>query len=183
MVSAFRDFEVVGEASNASEAADGAKSLQPDVVLLDLAMPGQPGSEAVGPIREAAPGCRILMLSQHVDSSCVETCISAGADGFLAKTASAEELEQALSAVVKGCRVTPRETDLRSSSPATPPTQREREILQLIVEGMSSRMIASELGISVRTAEAHRANLMQKVGCTNVVELVRYAIRSGMILP
>jgi DNA-binding NarL/FixJ family response regulator len=175
------EFEVVGEAGNAAEAIERASALRPDVALLDISMPGTSGIDIVGPLREAAPNCRVLMLSQHHEQSCVEAALQAGASGFLSKTASSGELVEALHAVQEGSPAASDDLDRKPSCEHL--TRREREVLARISAGDSCRCVAAELGISVRTAEAHRANLMRKTHCSNVTELVRYAIRIGVIMP
>ena len=183
MVEAFPDFELVGEAADAEDALQQVECLQPDVVLLDISMPGQRGTEVIEPLRRAAPDCRILMLSQHEGRSTVDACFDAGADGFLSKAASVDDFAKALGAVLTGTQTISvgDASDFDSEAPAL--TRREREVLTLVAEGQTSRSIADLLRISIRTAEAHRANLMHKLECGSVAEVVRYAIRNGMITP
>lgn len=175
--------EVVGEASDGQQAVELALSLQPDVVVMDYAIPIFNGALATRKIRAACPGTRVLILSMHSEPSYVANSREAGASGYLLK--NAQDLE--LVAAVKGVLHAEWLPDPRLESPANPPnqkrslTKRELEILALIVEGLSNKEIAGKMNISVNTVSVHRANIMEALGLHNAAELVVYAIRHGLV--
>lgn len=187
------DFEVIGEVSDGREAVAKSRELQPDVVLMDVVMPGLNGLDATRQIRQEAPTTRVLALSMHVDKRYVLGMLEAGASGYLAKDASFEEVARALRAVAAGhVYLAPNVAGLvvedftrRTSSPSSPSapaalSPREREVLQLLAEGLPASRIARQLHISVKTVETHRRNILGKLELDTVADLVRYAIREGI---
>lgn len=185
------DFEVVGEASDGREAVQRTRELRPDVVLMDVVMPGLNGFDATRMIREETPGTRILALSMHVDKRYVLGMLDAGAAGYVPKDASFDEVARAIRAVAAGQGyLAPSIAGLvvegyarrTANSTATTSTlsQREREVLQLLAEGSTAREIGRRLHISVKTVETHRRNLLGKLELETVADLVRYAIREGI---
>ena len=187
------DFEVIGEVSDGREAVAISRELQPDVVLMDVVMPGLNGLDATRQIRQEAPDTRVLALSMHVDKRYVLGMLEAGASGYLAKDAAFEEVARALRAVAAGhVYLAPNVAGLvvedftrRTSSPSSPSapaalSPREREVLQLLAEGLPASRIARQLHISVKTVETHRRNILGKLELDTVADLVRYAIREGI---
>jgi DNA-binding NarL/FixJ family response regulator len=185
--------EVVAEAGDGREALALVASKNPDLVLLDITMPGLNGLEAAERIGREHPGTRVILLSMHASEEHVLRALRAGAAGYLPKDAALGELELAINAVRKGetylspavsrhvsdyVRRTGAETEPRESL-----TPRQREILQLIAEGQSTKRIAGTLGVSVKTVETHRSQLMEKLDIHDVAGLVRYAIRIGLVSP
>ncbi len=188
-------WEVVAEASDGREAVDKATKLKPDVAVLDIGMPLLNGVEATRRIRTVSPSTEILILTMHESDDLVQQVVQAGARGYILK----DEADRVLLAAVDAARhhkpyfstrIAPsRHDDLpinpsdgaRSSRPRLTP--REREILQLLAEGKSNKEVANLLGISVNTAEAHRANIMLKLNLHSLAELVHYAIRNQIIKP
>ena len=185
------DLEVVAEASDGAEAVELAQRHRPDVLVMDIWLPRLSGIEATRKITEG--GCsRVLILSQHESWSYVQEALKAGAVGYLVKTSSATQLLSAIRAIRGGRSYLSPEIagqlvdafarpERGSGSPFSALSGREREVLQLIGEGLSSKEVAGVLGVSVRTAEAHRANVMQKLDIHKVAGLVRFAIREGII--
>jgi DNA-binding NarL/FixJ family response regulator len=183
---------VIGEASTGQEALEVVAREQPDVVLMDIAMPGLNGLDAAARIVKQWPGVRVIILSMHANKEYVGQALDAGATGYLLKGAEPAELELALKAVMRG------ETYLTSSvsKPVVDEyvarrkdqvgslhdlTSRQREILQLIAEGSSTKMIAQKLNLSIKTIETHRSELMRRLDIHDVAGLVRYAIRTGLV--
>lgn len=186
------DVEVVGEADNGRDALRIVETQQPDVVLLDVTLPELNGLEVAARTHTVHPRIRVIMLSMHTDAAYVRRALQAGAAGYLIKGADVPELGLALRAVMRGdTYLSPGisqdlvEEYLRGDQPASSPlealTPRQREILQLIAEGRSTKEIAQRLNISVKTVESHRAELMDRVNIRDVAGLVRYAIRIGLI--
>lgn len=185
--------QVVGEAGDGLRAFEEAERLRPDVVVLDLMMPGMSGLEVTRKIAEQLPECRIVVLSMHADESYVLEALRNGASGYVLKAATGSELAQAIREVVAGRRyLSPPLSDraievyldkARSGSLDVYDTlsEREREVLQLAAQGLSNAEIAARLFISPRTVETHRAHLMRKLGLRSHVDLVRYAILKGII--
>ena len=185
-------FRVVGEASSAAEAIRLAEELQPDVLVLDISMPDGSGLSAIEEIRRVAPSVRVLMLSVYDQHEYVLESVKAGAHGYLRKDTTPTELRQAITAIHRGdgyfspavARHLTAAVQGRLEEEVEPTpevlTPREREVLIRVSQGLTNRQVAAELGISVRTAEAHRDNLMKKLGIRNVAGLTRYAIKYGM---
>ena len=184
--------EVVGEASTGREAIDRAKALHPELILLDITMPDLGGLEALPRLRKELPNILIMMLSAHANEEYVIRALRGGASGYMLKDAATEELEQAIHTVMSGkTYLSPAisrpviDSYLQRvgemSSPLDQLTPRQREILQGIAEGRSTKEIAHDLGISAKTVETHRAQLMERLEIRDVAGLVRYAIRCGLI--
>lgn len=176
--------EVVGEATNSQEALALVNQLKPDVLVLDIGMPGNENLEALKEIRADSPEIRILMLTMHEDSELLQECLRQGANGYIIKRAAESELIDAIYAVQRGMVyvhpsmiqslvAVPKKTKTKSSE-VEPLTQREIEVLLLIVEGNTNRQISESLHISIRTVETHRSNIMDKLNLHSRVELVRY---------
>ncbi|MBN2462489.1 MAG: response regulator transcription factor [Dehalococcoidia bacterium] len=188
------DIEVVGEATNGKEALEKIEQLAPDVVLMDLAMPIMGGLEATRRIRKQYPVTKVLALTQYDDSDYVIPVIEAGARGFVTKMAAFSELASAIQAVYKGDsylspsaatalvqeyqQKTPIEGE---KDPYQQLTDREREVLKLVVEGHTAREIADILVISPKTVEWYKTSLMAKINVHNKTDLIKFAIRKGII--
>jgi DNA-binding NarL/FixJ family response regulator len=191
-------WKVVGEASNGRDAVEQIKELKPDVVVMDLTMPQLNGLEATRQILRDAPRTAIMILSVNESEDIVHEVLSAGARGFMLKSDAGKDLLVAVEGLQQGrpffsARVADyvlqhyhrRGTGAPEplATPSSTLTAREREVLQLLVEGQSNKEVAASLGIGVKTAEAHRANLMKKLGVHSMSELVRYAIRNKIVEP
>ena len=186
------DIEVVGEAADGAEAVARAREASPDIVLLDIAMPGLGGLEAVPLIQREAPGARILILTQYEHADYVRRFLRLGVAGYVLKKAAGAELISAIRAASRGglvldpaiAREALKDADA-SSEPADDPydalTDRERQVLKLVAEGRSNKEIAVLLDISVKTAMTHREHVMQKLNLHNRTDLTRFAIRRGII--
>ncbi len=186
------DLEVLGEASDGREALNEVMRSRPDVLVLDLMMPGVGGLEVVHEVRAQCRTTQVVVLSMYSNESYVQEALGAGARGYVLKKATSAELVAAIRAVAAGGRyLSPPlseeaiENYLIRSRPASDPyallTARERQVLHLAAEGRSSAEIARQLTVSPRTVEMHRANLMRKLGLQNQSELVRFAIQRGLI--
>ena len=189
------ELEVCGEARNGREAMELARRLEPDVAVLDLAMPELNGLDAIRQIRKELPKTELLVFSMHDSEELVREVFSAGARGYVLKSDAALYLVEAVKSLARHKPFfTPRISEailnslVASSSGTTkqpaatdPLTLREREILQLLAENKSNKEIGSRLRISVRTVETHRRSIMQKVKANSIVELVHYAIRNGIV--
>ncbi len=184
--------EVIGEADDGRDGVEVAERLQPDVVLMDISMKGLNGIDAAAQLRRRNPAVKIVMLSMHAAEEQVARSLHAGANGYVVKDGAVEELESAIDAVQRGeTYVSPVVSRsvvdrLLRTAPGTPTplsllTPRQKEILQLIAEGRSTKEIAHLLTLSIKTVETHRAQLMQRVGIRDVPGLVRYALRAGLI--
>ena len=188
------DVHVVAEASDGREAVHLVTTTQPDVVLMDIAMPGLNGLEATRRLVKEFPAIRVLILSMHKNEEYVWQALRAGAVGYLLKDADLAELALAITAVTHGetylsppiskhvireyvQRVGGEETGLEQLTP------RQREILQLVAEGHTSKAIAQRLGLSIKTVETHRVQMMERLDIHEIAGLVRYAIRMGVVLP
>lgn len=188
------DIEVVGEAGDGREAIDLAQELEPDVILMDVAMPGLGGLEATLEIRRLVPRAKVLVLSQYGEPEYVRRFLKAGVSGYVLKKAAGADLVSAIRAVMRGGLVLDPEvarTALQDS--ATPETgeapdayesltDREKQVLKLVAEGHTNKEIADLLGISVKTAMSHREHVMLKLQLHNRTELVRFALRHGVIV-
>ena len=183
------DMEIAGEAANGREAVEQAEKLQPDIVIMDVTMPELNGIEATRRITAAAPRSRVLALSMHKDAVYVREILRAGARGYLLKDSADADLIAAARAVAKGeGYLSPAIsdavlTDYRKhvTDPLDLLTTREREVLQMIAEGKTNKEIATTLNLSVYTVEAHRGRVMEKLNLHSTGELVRFALRSGLI--
>jgi two-component system, NarL family, response regulator NreC len=182
--------ECVGEAGNAEEAIRTARREQPDVVLLDVVMPGKTGIEAMPEILGVAPDAKVLVLSMQDDPSYVREAFAQGAAGYVLKEAAEAEVVQAVVEVsrggryvhpVLGARLVVADQQARDRAEADPLSDREREVLRLLALGHTNQEIAKMLYISVRTAETHRAHIMQKLRLSTRAELVRYAIANELL--
>jgi DNA-binding NarL/FixJ family response regulator len=194
LIGEFPGIEVVGEAGDGRAALEHADKLRPNVVLMDIAMPGLNGLEATRRLVKDQPQMRVVMLSMHSDESHVLQALRAGASGYVLKGSAPRELEMAIEAVARGeiflspaiskhvidVYLNRAEGQANSLDLLTP---RQREILQLIAEGKSSKQIAQILEASVKTIESHRASLMERLDIHDVAGLVRYAIRHGLVSP
>lgn len=183
------EFDVVGEAAGGREALVLARSLKPDVVLLDISMPGDSGLDIVGSLRTAVPSARVLMLSVYDQTEYVVQSVRAGAHGYLRKDTTPADLREAIRAVHRGDaffspvaarHLTAALREEAAEPPRDPLTGREREVLQGVVRGQTNKEIAGELGISVRTVEAHRDSMMRKLRIHTVAGLTRYAIEHDL---
>lgn len=188
------DIEVIGEATNGSEALKMVKEFHPDVVVMDIAMPIMGGLEATRRITKEFPKTKILVLTQYDDKEYVFPVIESGASGFISKVAASSELVAGIRAVYRGDSylspavakllvINYRRTVGKQSgqSPYNQLTPRERDVLKLLVEGHSTKEIADILIITPKTVEGHKTNLMAKLGIHNRIELVKYALRKGII--
>ena len=174
-------FIVVAEAGTAADAVALAAAHQPDVVVLDITMPGGSGLGAVADLAEAAPGAAVLMLSMHDNPEYVRESERAGAQGYLRKDSAAAELRQAVRAVHRGERYFAPPADAAQRSGALAGlTPRERDVLRGIALGRTNKEIAAELGIGSRTVETHRESLMRKLGIRTVAGLTRLALETGL---
>jgi DNA-binding NarL/FixJ family response regulator len=178
------DMEVVGEAGDGEESIKLAKKLHPKVVVMDCALPGMNGLQATRQIIEDSPDTAVLMLSMHSESTWVRQAIEAGAKGYVLKNALDLELGAAIRKVAAGETVFDPQVEQRSAlkgERSAALTQRELEVLQMIVDGKSNREIATELDLSANTVAVHRANIMSSLGIHKTAELVVYAIRAGLV--
>lgn len=181
-------FDVVGEASDGREVVTMVRTLRPDVVLMDVAMPRANGVTAVRSILEEEPNCRILMLSMHSDAAYMRESLRAGAKGYLLKDAVDQELVTAIKALASGnAYLSPAVSNMvladyrQHVSDASGLTTREREVMQLLAEGLTAKEIAKRLEISAYTVDAHRTRIMRKLQISSIGELVRFAMRAGLI--
>jgi len=186
------DVVVDDEAADAEQAIRLARLHKPDVILLDVVMPGRSGIEAADEILAAAPKAKILVLSMQDDPSYVRQAFTAGATGYLLKEAADDELVQAVREVAAGgryvhpalgARLAAAEAEAKARADADPLSEREREVLRLLALGHTNQEIAKLLFISVRTAETHRAHVMQKLRLSTRAELVRHALQQGLLDP
>ena len=191
LLNAEPNLEVVGEASDGDTVLRLASELRPDIVLLDISMPGPGGIEVTRQLKESLPELRVLILTAHEDESMLREAVQAGAAGYIIKRAVESELINAILSVSRGdlyvhpamTRALLKETSLFPSMPEPSVeslTPREIEVLRLIAKGYTNGQIAKELSLSVRTVESHRANLMGKLELRSRVELVRYAMEHGL---
>jgi DNA-binding NarL/FixJ family response regulator len=188
-------FKMVGEAKTGREAVEKAQALQPDVILMDIAMPVLNGLEATRQILIANPAAKVIILSAHSDDEYIERMNAVGAVGFLEKQTSSDVLTKAIREVAKGNKFfspsiarrmsdnqnKPRDRDGLVKVNATRLTSRESEVLQLVAEGSANKQVAAALGISIKTVEKHRQHLMDKLNIHDTAGLTRYAISAGVI--
>jgi DNA-binding NarL/FixJ family response regulator len=183
------DMEIVGEAANGREAVELAEQLKPDIVVMDVAMPELNGIEATRRVVGALPHARVIALSMHKDSVYVREILRAGARGYLLKDSGAEDLVRAIRAVAGGeSWLSPAVSnavldDYRRhvTNPIDLLTSREREVLQMLAEGKTNKEVAVVLNLSVYTVDAHRGRIMEKLNLHSINELVRFAVRNGLI--
>ena len=183
------DMEVVGEASNGREAVERVEQLRPDIIVMDVSMPELGGVEATRRIRDSAAHTKVLALSMHRDSVYVREILRAGADGYLLKDSKSVEMLEALRAVWNGeGYISPavqqavlEDYRKQAKAPIDLLTARERDVLQLVAEGFTNKEIARKLKLSVYTAEGYRGRIMEKLNLHSTGELVRFAMRSGLI--
>ncbi|MFC1929624.1 response regulator [Chloroflexota bacterium] len=191
LLNLYDDIWIIGEASEAEEAIDKAQEFNPDVIVIDMAMPGLGGLEATRRIIKRNPKARVLVLTQYDDREHVISSIKAGASGYISKRASGAEVVSAIRAVHHGeyflypsaASTLIRDYLLHQSEnePYDCLTNREREVLRMIVEGQTSRQIADRLSISLKTVLGHRGKMMKKLALHNRTELIKYAIRKGLV--
>jgi DNA-binding NarL/FixJ family response regulator len=187
------DVEVVAEAGDGAEALAAAERERPDVVLMDIAMKGMNGLEAAARLRERLPEVKVIILSMHTSEEYVLLALRAGAAAYLIKDSATAELELALKCVMRGetylsPAISRQVVDgyvqrVGASAGPEPLTPRQREVLKRIAEGRSTKEIAFELNLSVKTVETHRAQIMERLGIRDVAGLVRYAMRAGLVPP
>jgi DNA-binding NarL/FixJ family response regulator len=184
------DMAVIGEAGTGRVAIEIAQKQSPEIVIMDVSMPDLNGIEAARKILQACPGCKVLALSMHPEGKVVSEMLRAGASGYIVKNCALEELVRAVRVVHEGKKYLSPEIagsvvegflhpspDCQSSQVLSP---REREVLQMVAEGKSSKAIAAVLDVTTRTVEAHRRSIMGKLGMRSVAELTKYAIREGL---
>ncbi len=184
--------EVVAEAESGGQALECIERLRPDIALMDISMPGCSGIETAADIKARFPETRVVILSMHAGEEYVSQALRSGASGYLLKDASPMELDLALRAVARGeIYLSPRVSEVvvekyvRSEDGGRDRldalTPRQREILRLIAEGRSTKQIAAQLGVSVKTVETHRALLMERLNIHDLAGLVRFAVRAGLV--
>jgi two-component system, NarL family, response regulator NreC len=190
LLNAEDDLEAVGEAGSAKEAVFEARTLKPDVILIDVVMPEQSGLDVVPQLVSEHPETKVLVLSMQDDARYVREAFAAGASGYVLKEAADSELVSAIREVARGgryvhpelgARLVSAETEERRRAEEDPLSDREREVLRMLALGHTNQEIAKQLFISVRTAETHRAHIMQKLRLSSRAELVRYALAQGLL--
>jgi DNA-binding NarL/FixJ family response regulator len=185
-------WEVCGEAGTGPAAIEAAERLKPDIVVLDLSLPELHGLEVTRRILHGRPGTRILILTMHASEELIRQVLKAGAHGYVLKSDAASLVVSAVRSLARREPfLTPRVTevvldgylqrDRPEPTPGDPLTPREREVLQLVAEGKSSKAVAASLGVAVKTIESHRASLMRKLHVRTIADLVRYAVRNGLV--
>jgi DNA-binding NarL/FixJ family response regulator len=182
-------WQVMAEASNGREAVEKAKRLKPDVAVLDIGMPSLNGLEAARQMLKNDPHIKIVILTMHESDNLIREVLKVGARGYVSKTDATRDLVTAINAVRNGVTFFTAKVAAvvlegyldKSGTADTRLTPRQREILQLLAEGQSSKEIAVALGLSVKTAETHRANIMKRLNCHSASEIVRYAVRNNII--
>jgi DNA-binding NarL/FixJ family response regulator len=190
LVSNTPEFELVGEAANGKECLARVQELRPDILVLDIAMPEMNGEQVSRELRRRCPGVKIIALSGYTDRQFVRAMTKAGAKAYVVKSASGRDLIHALRAVASGKNyLSPEVTgavmtlweDSAPNPGSLPLGRREKEVLKLIAEGHRSATIATQMGITVATVEAHRRNILRKLQLHSAADLTRYALRHGMI--
>ncbi|EEE36523.1 DNA-binding response regulator, LuxR family [Rhodobacteraceae bacterium KLH11] len=185
LLESFDDIEVVGTLSNGQEAVDQATRLQPDVILMDLNMPGLSGLSATEIILERLPDTRILILSMHDSPEYISTALSHGARGYVLKDVPTEAIKQAIDAVMRGeqylCTGASGSLEPKDGNAREALTGREQTILLELAQGKSNKEVALALDISVRTVETHRKNIKRKLGISSTAGLTRYALEHGVL--
>jgi two-component system response regulator NreC len=190
VLDAEEDIETVGEAATAERAVFEALETKPDVVLMDVVMPGKTGIEGLPALLQAMPDVRVLMLSMQDDPRYVREAFEAGASGYVLKEAADTDVVDAVRVVASGeqyvhpalgARLVAAESEERKRAASDPLSDREREVLRLLALGHTNQEIAAQLFISVRTAETHRAHIMQKLSLSSRAELVRYALDHDLV--
>jgi DNA-binding NarL/FixJ family response regulator len=187
------DIDVVGEADDGAKAIEAVSRLDPDVVLMDIAMPGLGGIEATIELKKLGKRARVLILSQYEDREYVRRLLKAGVAGYVLKKSAGGELANAIRAVHRGglvldpevARTAMEEVNPAAAGAGADPydalTDREKQVLKLVAEGRSNKEVAEVLGISVKTAMSHREHVMEKLGVHNRTELVKFALKKGVI--
>jgi DNA-binding NarL/FixJ family response regulator len=189
-----QNYMVIGEVGDGLQILPKVKELHPDIIILDISMPKLRGIEAVSEIKKIDEDIKILILTVHKNEEYVYECLSSGANGYILKEDAAKELIFAIDSIKQNkiyissnfrsdviLDLIKRKGDLRDKSSIELLTNREREVLKLIAEGYANKRIAKLLSISVRTVERHRSNIMKKLNVSNVVELVKYALKLGLV--
>ena len=185
------EFEILGEGADGLEVIELAQRFHPDVILLDLSMPTLNGIGAVRELKRVSPSTKVIILTMHTEEHYLLEALRAGVKGCISKTQAPEHLLQAIREVCRGgvylspsvSRVVVHGYLANTETPYDPLTDRERQVLQLIAEGKTTKEIAVILGVSVKTAESHRSSLMGKLDIHSTAEVVRYAIRRGLVSP
>jgi two-component system, NarL family, response regulator NreC len=188
------DLEVVGDASDGRQAVQLARKLRPDLVVMDISMPGLSGIEATRQILDEVDRARVLALSMHADPRFVAGALEAGAHGYMIKDCTSQELLECIRTVAGGgTYLSPQVAEVvvrgfvrrlgeeTGTPPASVLTPREREVLQLLVEGHTVKAIAERIHLGVKTVETHRRNIMEKLGLKSMVDLIKYAMREGVV--
>ncbi len=184
-------FQVVAEASDGQEAVRLSESLCPEIAVLDISMPTLNGIDAARQLGRASPKTKVILLTQHEEDQYIREALEAGVKGYVLKSQVASDLVHAIHQVSRGqvylspgvSRAVVEAYRTKSEMPSDPLSVRERQVLQLIAEGKSTKDVATLLGISVKTAESHRTRLMQKLDIHETASLVRYAVRRGLVQP
>jgi DNA-binding NarL/FixJ family response regulator len=188
------DIEVVGEAESAETAVERARELSPDVVLLDISMPGGSGIQAIEQVRGVSPGSRVIILTMHDDQAYLRSALASGASGYMVKTGADGELVNAIRTVYRGrsyVDVSLGEASAhpvlaerrRAGTPADQLSSRERQVLEFVAYGHTHKEIAARLSVSVKSVETYRARVADKLGLRSRAELVRYALDHGLLGP
>src|SRR5437867_2554942 len=186
------DMKVVSEASDGNAAVRNAIAMKPDVIVMDISMPGMNGLAATRALKQQQPGVAIVTLTRHADDAYVQELLRAGVSGYVLKQSAPTELLQAIRAAAAGGQyldstLTPRVTARllgradKVNKPAGTPSERESDVLRLIASGHSNKEIAGRLSLSVKTVEAHKANAMRKLGLTGRIDIVKYAVLQGWL--
>ena len=192
LIDAESDMEVIGEAGDGNEAVQKARELNPDVIVMDISMPGASGLDATRTLKAIKPDAVIVTLTRHPDSAYLQELLRAGVSGYVLKRSAPTELLHAIRAAAAGGQyldttLTAGVTagfagkDARAKMPATALSDRESEVLRLIASGYSNKEIAAHLSLSVKTVEAHKANAMRKLELTGRIDIVKYAILQGWL--